>query len=60
MRYNGGITFFGLLTVVFIILKLTGVIDWPWLAVLSPICVSAMIVLVIIVLLAIIIAVEDL
>lgn len=34
---TGGISFFGLLTIVFITLKLTGTIDWSWLWVLSPI-----------------------
>lgn len=33
---NGGIGFFGLLTIVFIVLKLTGYIDWSWFWVLSP------------------------
>jgi len=33
---NGGIGFFGLLTIVFITLKLTHYIDWSWLWVLSP------------------------
>lgn len=34
---GGGIGFCGLLAIVFIALKLTGFIDWPWLLVLSPI-----------------------
>lgn len=34
---GGGIGFFGLLAIVFIACKLTGFIDWPWWAVLSPI-----------------------
>ena len=34
---TGGISFFGLLTIVFITLKLIGTIDWSWLWVLSPI-----------------------
>lgn len=34
---NGGIGFVGLLTIAFIVLKLTGVINWSWLWVLSPI-----------------------
>lgn len=34
---NGGIGFIGLLTIAFIVLKLTGVINWSWLWVLSPI-----------------------
>ena len=37
---GGGVGFFGLLTILFIALKLTGVIDWPWLLVLSPLLVS--------------------
>lgn len=34
---SGGIGFAGALTIVFIVLKLTGVIDWSWWWVLSPI-----------------------
>jgi hypothetical protein len=34
---SGGIGFTGLLTVLFVGLKLTNVIAWPWLWVLSPI-----------------------
>lgn len=33
---RGGVGFFGLLTIMFIGLKLTGVIDWEWWVVLSP------------------------
>lgn len=33
---SGGISFFGLLTILFIGLKLTHYIDWEWLWVLSP------------------------
>jgi len=34
---NGGIGFFGLLTVLFIGLKLTGYINWSWFWVLFPV-----------------------
>jgi hypothetical protein len=34
---SGGVEFLGLLTIVFITLKLTGVINWSWWWVLSPI-----------------------
>lgn len=34
---TGGISFTGLLTIVFIILKLTNVIDWSWWWVTAPI-----------------------
>lgn len=34
---RGGIGFLGVLTIVFIVLKLTKVIDWSWVWVLSPI-----------------------
>lgn len=37
---SSGIGFTGLLTIVFIVLKLCGVISWSWLWVLSPIWIS--------------------
>lgn len=36
VKANGGIGFCGLLTIVFIVLKLTKVITWSWWWVLSP------------------------
>ena len=33
---SGGISFFGLLTIVFIVLKLTNYINWSWWLVLGP------------------------
>ena len=39
---SGGVGFSGLLTVVFIALKLTGNITWPWVWVLSPLWISFM------------------
>jgi hypothetical protein len=39
---GGGIGFVGLLTIVFITLKLTGFIDWSWWWVLSPIWISTL------------------
>ena len=44
---SAGIGFTGVLTVLFIGLKLTGYIDWSWWWVLSPIWISAIIVVVI-------------
>lgn len=38
---SGGIGFFGLLTILFIALKLMHYIDWSWLWVLSPLWVPA-------------------
>ena len=35
-KSNGGIGFLGMLTILFIGLKLTGYIDWSWTWVLSP------------------------
>ena len=37
---GGGVGFVGLLTIVFIVLKLTSVITWSWLWVLSPLWIS--------------------
>jgi len=42
---SGGISFAGLLTIVFITLKLTNVIAWSWLWVLSPLWISLLLVL---------------
>lgn len=39
-RSSGGISFCGVLTVLFIALKLTGFIKWSWLWVLSPLWIS--------------------
>ena len=44
---NNGIGFFGLLTIVFITLKLTSVIQWSWWWVLSPIWVPILLMLLI-------------
>lgn len=49
---NGGIGFFGLLGILFIALKLTGVIDWSWWFVLLPVYGPFMLVLLAILLLA--------
>ena len=43
---GAGIGFTGLLTLIFITLKLVGVIDWSWLWVLSPIWISLVIVVI--------------
>lgn len=45
---SGGIGFAGLLTIVFITLKLTGYIDWSWWWVLSPIWLGLAIIIAII------------
>lgn len=39
---GGGIGFTGVLLIAFIVLKLTGVINWSWLWVLSPIWISGL------------------
>lgn len=46
---SSGIGFSGLLTIVFIVLKICGVIDWSWIWVLSPIWITAIISVLIIV-----------
>lgn len=40
---SGGIGFFGLLTVAFVVLKLTHVIAWSWAWVLSPVWLPAVV-----------------
>lgn len=46
---GGGIGFAGMLTILFIGLKLTNNIDWPWLWVLSPLWITAGVLLAILV-----------
>lgn len=41
-KVSGGIGFVGLLTIVFIVLKLTHIINWSWLWVLAPIWIEAL------------------
>ncbi len=50
---GGGIGFVGLLTILFIALKLLGVISWSWIWVLSPIWICAGIIILILVIVAI-------
>ena len=47
-----GAGFSGLLTIVFIVLKLIGVINWSWIWVLSPIWISAALPILLIILVA--------
>jgi len=48
---SSGIGFFGLLGIVFIVLKLIGKISWPWIWVLSPIWIGLMLWVVVVVIL---------
>ncbi len=50
---NGGIGFAGLLTIVFIVLKLCKVINWSWLWVLSPIWISIALIIIIVIIMLI-------
>jgi hypothetical protein len=45
-KASGGIGFCGLLAIVFITLRLVGVIGWPWLWVLAPIWIPVAVILV--------------
>ena len=51
---SGGIGFCGILTLLFIALKLCGVISWSWLWVLSPLWISLAITLLIIIIILIV------
>ena len=44
---GGGVGFIGLLTIVFITLKLLNKITWPWLWVVSPLWISLLLIIVI-------------
>lgn len=51
---SGGIGFTGLLTIVFIILKLCKIINWSWIWVLSPIWISVSLAIIILIIIIII------
>lgn len=55
----GGIGFCGLLTIAFIVLKLTGAISWSWLWVLAPIWIPAAIVLAVLLVVLIVVLVKE-
>ena len=50
---SGGISFVGLLTIAFIVLKLCNVITWSWVWVLSPIWISVALVIIVCIIFAI-------
>lgn len=52
---SGGGGFFSLLTVAFIVLKLTGYIDWPWVWVLAPLWIPLTIVAIVFIIFLIIV-----
>lgn len=56
---NGGIGFVGALTIAFIVLKLTKVIDWSWGWVLSPIWIAAGVIVLILLALGILTFLEE-
>lgn len=50
-KHYGGLNFLEALLLIFIVLKLTGVINWSWLWVLSPLWISIGIIIVILIIL---------
>ena len=56
---GGGISFAGLLTIVFIVLKLTNHIDWSWWWVLAPLWGSVILVLIIVCIAVIVALIPD-
>lgn len=57
-KNSGGIGFFGLLTIVFIVLKLCHVITWSWIWVLSPIWIPAFVGIIILLIIGIITSIK--
>ena len=51
---SGGVGFLGLLTIVFIVLKLTGHVTWSWFWVLSPLFLQIAIIIVVLIALIIV------
>lgn len=57
-KSSGGIGFFGLLTIVFIVLKLCHVITWSWIWVLSPIWIPAFVGIIILLIIGVITSIK--
>jgi len=55
---SGGIGFCGLLTIVFIVLKLCGVIEWSWLWVLAPLWIPLGLAIIIFIIVAIVLKIR--
>jgi len=56
---SGGVGFAGLLTIVFIVLKLTGFITWPWWWVVAPIWLPLLFLVALFVIGAVIIGIKE-
>ncbi|RTY93216.1 hypothetical protein EKM01_03715 [Flavobacterium sp. RSP46] len=56
---SGGIGFAGLLTIVFIVLKLTKYIDWSWWWVLSPILIPTIVVIAVLIVLGVLFMIKN-
>lgn len=56
---RGGLSFLDLLAILFIALKLCGVITWPWVWVLAPIWGSIVLVIVVCIIVAIVTAIAN-
>lgn len=57
-KSSGGIGFFGLFTIVFIVLKLCHVITWSWIWVLSPIWIPAFVGIIILLIIGVITSIK--
>jgi uncharacterized membrane protein YhdT len=53
-KTSSGVGFTGLLTIVFIVLKLTGVVNWSWWWVLSPMYIPIVLLLLVLLVIALI------
>lgn len=56
---TGGISFFSLLTIAFIVLKLCNIINWSWVWVLAPLWVSVSLSLVFLIILLVVIKIKE-
>lgn len=59
VEVRGGIGFFGLLTLIFVVAKITGHIDWSWFWVFSPVIFSFGLAMVFIVLVLVLVAIAE-
>ena len=58
-NYNGGVSFCGLLTLIFITLKLTNFIDWSWWWILAPLWIPVGLIIFIVIILLLILFLKE-
>lgn len=58
-KNSGGVSIFTVLTLIFVVLKLCGLVNWSWVWVLSPVWIGAILVVILLIINVIIVLHDD-